>query len=135
MTDLRQQLIRSCVDDGATPRAVPFSTTTFHAFRVCQGYSGAKETPLGGRTYDYGRLDATTLEDALTEALSGKVIDHKEHLVIQEISERGIRLHVFAVKKKSTPRYVHRDHVTRAVRDLYADPICTLDGALLRAAL
>lgn len=134
MMDLRQQLTRSVAQECGAARAVPYSNTTYHAFRVCQGYSGTKETPLGGKTYDYGKLDARSLDDALTEALA-QMFDHREHIVIQEISPSGVKLHIYAVRKKSTARLVHKDHVTRRVHDLYADPICTLDGSLLRAAL
>jgi hypothetical protein len=133
---LRQALVRSCSAEGIRPAAVPYSATSYHAFRVCQGHTGHHDTPLGGRTYDYGRLDAETLDGALTAALSlPQVVAHKETLVIQEISEKGVRLHVYSVKRKSTPRYVHENHVTRAVHDLYAAPVCSIDGNLLRAAL
>jgi hypothetical protein len=136
MSALRQSLIRSCAEEGIRPAAVPYSATSYHAFRVCQGHSGHHDTPLGGRTYDYGRVEADTLDGALTAALSlPQVIDHKEHLVIQEISERGVKLHVYAIKRKAAPRYVHKDHVTRRVHDLYAAPVCSIDGNLLRAAL
>jgi hypothetical protein len=40
-------------------------------------------------------------------------------------------LHIYSIKQKSKARYVHRDHVTRAVRDLYPAHVCTIDGSVL----
>lgn len=132
---LRQALTRSCAQEGLGPRAVVYTTTTFHAFHITQGMAGMKEVPLGGRTYDCGRLNAGTLEEALSEALSSKLISHKETLVLQEIGDRGIKLHVFTVKRKATPRYEYRNYVQHRVHDLYAAPVCTLDADLLRSQL
>jgi hypothetical protein len=132
---LRQALTRSCAQEGLGPRAVVYTMTTFHAFHITQGMKGLKEVALGGRTYDCGRLNAGTLEEALNEALSSKLISHKETLVLQEIGERGVKLHLFAIRRRSQPRYVHKDHVSRRVHDLYPEPVCTLDADLLRSQL
>jgi hypothetical protein len=56
-------------------------------------------------------------------------------LVLQEIGERGVKLHLFAIRRRSQPRYVHKDHVSRRVHDLYPEPVCTLDADLLRSQL
>lgn len=106
----------------AEPRVVRFRTSEFHGFRVCDN----------GRTYELGRLDADSLEDALTAALTGRqVLNHKEHVCIRETGQDGVKLHLFAVKRRSAPRYVHKNHVTRAVHDLYAAPVCSFDGGIV----
>ena len=121
----------NAVTQLATPRALRYAHTSFRAFKVSQGSHRGKETPLGGRTYDLGVIAADTLDEALNEALARGGVAHKEHLVIQESGERGIRLHLFAIRKKSAPRWVMKDHVQRAVYDLYASPMCTVDGGIL----
>ena len=102
------------------PRAVPFSPTTFHAFKVCED-----------RTYTLGEIDARTLEEARNGAVTRWALFHKDHLLIRESGERGVRLHLFAVKRKSAPRYVWENHAQKRVFDLYAAPVCTIDGGAL----
>jgi hypothetical protein len=115
---LRQQFIRSLAEEGCGPRVVPFALTTFRAFQVCDG-----------RTYPIDKV-WTSLEEALAEAPAERLLAHKDSLVVREEGERGVRIHVYRVKQKARPRYVHQNHVTRAVRDLYLDPVCTFDGGV-----
>jgi hypothetical protein len=84
-----------------------------------------------GRTYEIEGLIAGSLDEAMTQAVTLRAFQHKDHLAIRETGERGVKVHLFAVKRKSTARYVHRDHVTRAVRDLYLAPVCTIDGGAI----
>lgn len=126
MTDLRQQLVRSIADEGSHIRLVPHRTVSFAAFQV----SNIGANASAWRTYDVGELAAATLPDALNEALTRKLFDHKDHLLIRETGERGVKLHLYAIKQKSRPRYVLKDHVTRAVRDLYPAHLCTIDGGI-----
>lgn len=123
---LQQDLIRSLAEEGMTPRLVKYSETTFAAFQIA---------PDVGKTYAHGELEATGLNDAVNEALTRNLFDHKDHLLIREVGPKGVKLHLYAIKRKSAPRYVHRDHVTRRVNDLYAALVCSIDGGVLRAAL
>lgn len=108
------------------PRAVPYAATKFDAFKVDNSYASSKAS-----TYSLGSLSETSLRPALNEALSRFALYHKDHLILRETGEQGVKLRLFAIRKKSAARYVHKDHVTRAVHDLYADPVCVIDGALL----
>jgi hypothetical protein len=119
---LRQALTRSVSEECGGPKAVAFNTTTFDAFKASEGMD---------RTYKLGRLDAVDLREALNETLTRFSLYHKDTLIVRETGEKGTRLRIFAIRKKSTPRYVHKDHVTRAVHDLYADPVCVIDGDVL----
>jgi hypothetical protein len=93
-------------------------TRSVYAYRISES----------GRTYPV-IVDCNSLE----QAVDGAKIQcfHKEHLLIREVGNGRDRLHIYAIRQKSTPRYVHKDHVTRAVRDLYAAPVCSFDGAML----
>jgi hypothetical protein len=115
---LRQALTRSCAEEGYGPRAVPLVQRRFEAFQISES----------GRTYPIDGLHAASLEEAKTQAITLRALSHKQHLLIRE---DGTRIHVFAVRQKSTPRYVHDRHVTRAVRDLYLDLVCSFDGGVL----
>lgn len=127
VTDLRQALIRSVAEECGAARAVHYSTTSYAAFRI-------SET---GRTYavDIDGYLLPTVEAARDAALIGQAFAHKDHLLIRAADDRGVKLHLFAIKRKATPRYVHEDHVTRRVHDLYAAPVCVIDGGVVGAAL
>jgi hypothetical protein len=118
---LRAALIRSCAQEGFGPRAIPYQAVIYSAFRVSES----------GRTYALDALQAGSLEEALSEALTQQAFHHKEHILVRVSGDDGVKLHLFAVKKKSTPRYVHKDHVSRRVHDLYAAPVCSIDGSVL----
>jgi hypothetical protein len=115
---LRQALVRSCAEEGLGARAVRLQPRTFYPFRVVEN----------GRTLPLV-VDCASLD----EAVEGAKVHcfHKEHLLIREVGEGCDKFHIYAIKQKSTPRYVHRDHVTRAVRDLYAAKVCTFDAGML----
>jgi hypothetical protein len=123
MSELRQALTRSVAEECGAARAVPYSTTRYDAFRISES----------GRTYAV-QIDGfllPTVEAARDAALLGQAFAHKDHLLIRESGDQGVKLHLFAIKRKATPRYVHQGHVTRAVHDLYAAPVCTMDGGVL----
>lgn len=105
------------------PRAVPLHLTTFRAFQVSDG-----------RTY---AINETwhALADALAGVVIVRALNHKDSLVIREEGPRGIRIHIYRVKQRSRARYVHKDHLTRAVRDLYLEAVCSFDGAVVGVRL
>lgn len=103
------------------PRAVRYSAVSFEAFQIAEN----------GRTYPVDGITASTVADAVSQAVTLRGFSHKQHLLIRESGERGSKLHIFAIKKKSAPRYVHKDHVTRREHDLYAAPVCVIDEAVL----
>jgi hypothetical protein len=117
---LRQQLIRSVSEECGGPRAVPFQQVDFEAFQIADG-----------RTYPVEGIIASTVADAVGQAVTLRAFSHKQHLLIRESGERSSKLHIFAIKKRSAPRYVHKDHVTRREHDLYAAPVCVIDEAVL----
>lgn len=106
-------------------QAAPYSPVTYAAFQISDS----------GRTYALGELAAGSLAEALNEVVSQFALSHKQHLLVREGGERGVKLHLFAIRKKSNPRYVYKDHVSRAVYDLYAAPVCTMDGSVLAVSL
>ena len=104
----------------AEPRAMPFNTDArcFYPYRVVEN----------GRTYPL-IVDCASLEEAVER---GKVeCFHKEHLLIREVGAGKERLHLYAIKKRSAPTYVYRDHDYRRQDRLYAAPVCVIDGAML----
>lgn len=105
----------------AEARATPFQVTRYDAFKITEG-----------RTYRLGELDAGSLGEAMNAAVGQFAMFHKDHLLIRETGEGGTRLHLFAIKRKTNARYVHKNHVTRAVHDLYAAPVCTIDGDIIQ---
>lgn len=101
----------------------PYATRTFAAFRVTES----------NRTYPV-TLHTTpgSLEAALNEALTRTLLCHKETLILRETDEDGaVSLHLYAIKRRSRPDYVHENHVTRAVHRLYAEKLAVVDGAVL----
>ncbi|KPF74542.1 hypothetical protein IP68_12290 [Blastomonas sp. AAP25] len=54
---------------------------------------------------------------------------HKDTFIVLEKDAltRGQWLHTYQVKRKSKPRYVLVDHHTRAVHDLYAEHVLTVE--------
>lgn len=108
-------------------RFVPYAATTFTAFRLCPALNGPDRiSPLG-------EIDAGTIDEALSKTLAGdrassSGIFHKDHLAIRETDEAGTRVHLYAIKRKSAPRYEYRNYVTRPVHDLYAMKACVIPG-------
>ncbi len=104
-----------------TARASRYSAKTYAAFRVSDG-----------RT-DRLRLNAPA---SLTAAVGDAQLLclHKETLLIRETDEEtgAVKLHLYAIKRRSAPDYVHEGFVTRRVQRLYAEKLCEIDGAVLR---
>lgn len=113
-------------------RAERYSPVRYEAFRVCEPLPASKRQPI----YPLPLAGPiVTLADALTAALTGgRSVNHKDKLAIRATDEETgeVTLHLYAIKRKSTPRYVYKDYQTRREFDLYADPICTLSGEVLR---
>jgi hypothetical protein len=115
---LRQDLTRSVAAEFGAVR--PLHHTTVRAHRISE--SGVA----------YGVNETWhSLADALAGLPIVTALNHKEHVILREEGPRGIRIHVYRVKQRSRARYVHREHVTRAVRDLYLDPVCNFDGGIV----
>lgn len=89
--------------------AVPFNVETFEAFRLREN---GEALPLD--TYP-------TFEDALQMASASSV--HKAKFAIQRTNTLTgeIVLHVYAIKQKSKPTYVHREHQTVRIHQHYAE--------------
>ena len=105
-------------------RAEPYSPKHYAAFRVVPGLNA-------DRTYSCKPIEAGELGDALNEALAGQAFSHKDHLVIQETDDRGMRMHLFAIKRRSAPSYVYANFETKRVQPLYAAPLCVIDAGVV----
>jgi hypothetical protein len=111
------------------PRAERFTPKLFLAFRLVESRNGFTKA-TGWKSYPLPLGDPPeTLTEAMTAATAACLL-HKDRLAIRETDELtgATVLHLYAVKQKSTPRYVHRDHRTVPVRDLYLEPICSVPG-------
>lgn len=109
---------------------------TYEAFKIAPTGAGYSNTPEA-RRWMAGtgtRLASDSLDAALAEALVVLPLMHKDMLAIREDTTEGAPLFLYQVKRKSQPRWVHKDHVTRAVHDLYAAPVCMLPAEVLGAA-
>jgi hypothetical protein len=113
-------------------RAHRFSPKLFLAFRLVEsrnGFTGA----TGWKSYPVPLGDPpATLDEAMTAA-TANCLAHKDRLAIRETDQLtgATVLHLYAVKQKSAPRYVWKDHRQQAVRDLYLEPICSVPGEVL----
>lgn len=126
------------------PAATPYSVRRYVAFTVCEVGElyldrNGERTIYPPNTYTMNEdarakvAAATSLKDALAAALMFGSVGHKDSLVISETDDRGFRLHVYRIKRKSTPRYTWKDNARGYERshDLYADPVCVIDGGVL----
>ena len=112
---------------------VPYSATSFEAFRVTN--IGDAKRPKW-RTYTLPPIEADSLDEALADALcGGQAVYHKDQIIIRETGEQGAKLHLYAIKRKSSPTYLWEDHTQKRVNRLYADPVCTIDGGILMDSL
>lgn len=122
---------RAALATEVLPAALPYSATRFDAFRIVEPGSGFPGAPPPRTTYSLGEIPATTLDEALNAVLAKCLLMHKDHLAIRETTDRGQRVHLFAIRKKSGPTYVYVDHVQKRVERLYAAPLCVMDGGLV----
>lgn len=99
-----------------TEQAVRMVERTFEAFTIDD--SG---------TWSKGAIAAPCLADAVAEVAPGCI--HGEKLAIREEGPNGVKVHLYAIRKKSAPVRVYRGHRYVNTYPLYADPICTIDGA------
>lgn len=114
-----------CQEDAVKPltyapyRTSAYSAVSFAAFRVS-----------GGQTSRINVADSTNLKTTLNGAQLACL--HGEKLVIRETDEAGSRLHVYAIRR-AAPKWVHPpgEIVPRRVVDLFADPVCVIDGSVL----
>ena len=106
---------------------------SFEAFKISPTGAGFTNTPeprrwLAGQGT---RLAADGLADAVNEALVTLPLLYKDMLAIRESTAEGAPLFLYAIKKRSQPRYVYRNHQTIRVNDLYADLVCMLPDQVL----
>lgn len=103
-------------------QAVRFSPACFYPYRVTEA----------GNTFPL-IVDCSTLD----EAVNGAQLHcfHKDHLLVREAGEGVDRFHLYAIKKRSAPTYVYRDHQYHRQDRLYAAPVCVIDGALFAGAV
>jgi hypothetical protein len=99
-----------------------FAQAQYEAFQVSDN-----------RTYALGHISGATIDEALNGVLAGFALFHKQHLVIRETDESGSRLHVYAIKRRSAPNYVYRDHAYHRQDVLYAAPVCAIDNDILQS--
>lgn len=95
----------------AFPRPQPLHAVRFEAHKV-SGDNG-KTYPLGHHTDFDACLAAETMR-----------CDHKDTLFIRRIEDGRETLHLYQIKRRAKPMYVHQDHVTRRVQPLYAEHLC-----------
>lgn len=109
-------------------RPSPFIGRRYAAFRLCHGlHARPSVLPIAN--------GIATLEEAVSAALtSGKIIYHKDKLVIRETDDRGTRLHIYAIRKKAA-QWIHApgEYLPKRVEDHYAYPVCVVDAELLGA--
>lgn len=100
------------------PRAIPFNpgARAFEAFRLGEHGTRLLEP-----------LQATSLNDALAETTSRWSWDRGHRLGIREIGPKVDRLHVYAARRKSAPRYVYRDYQQHREFGNWLELICTVD--------
>jgi hypothetical protein len=115
----------------------PYSATRFEAFRIVEAskQSPADEwskRPPQRTTYALGDIPATSLGEALNATLGKCLILHKEHLAIRETNDRGSRVHLFSIRRKSAPSYRFVDHQQVREHRLYAAHLCTFDGGVFQ---
>jgi hypothetical protein len=112
------------------PAAEPYTAVRFEAFRITEQVKAPYGGPSPRTTYALGEVPGTSLEEALNATLAKCLLMHKDHLAIRETSERGSRVHLYAIKRKSQPDYRTEGH--RVVREhrLYAAFVCSMDRAV-----
>lgn len=113
----------------ALPVAEPYTATRFDAFRVAN-VSAGKEPKWRTYAVDLGGYLIRTVAEARDAALIGQAFAHKDQLIIRETGD-SVRLHVFAIKRRSAPVYTYRDHRKVRLQPLYADPLSVIDGGVL----
>lgn len=113
-------------------RPLRYAATTFEAYSVSERHKPAFNPDLPWqRTVKLGEINAATVDEAVNAALASHALLHKEHLVIREEGPRGVRIHLFAIKRRSAARFVWQDHRQVRVHDLYAELVCEIDGGVL----
>lgn len=105
---------------GIRPQA--YQRVSFEAWRVAEGRSSPIEMRHG----------VETIAEAVRAAQPACL--HKETLLIKATdAETGAsKVHVFMIRQKA-PKWVHPagELMPRRVQDLFADPVCVIDAAVL----
>jgi hypothetical protein len=114
----------------AMPAATPYSATRYEAYRIVEPGGGWRDAPPPRTTYALGEIPGATLDEALNATLTKCLLMHKDHLAIRETSERGSRVHLYSIKRKSQPDYRTEGHRVVRTHQLYAAFVCTMDGAV-----
>jgi hypothetical protein len=111
----------STIPRPVDPRLSRYSHMAYEAFRI--GENGRSSSlKIDG--------EPQSLNEALSSVLPACM--HKDKLVIRATSGGQAKLHLYEIKRKSQPIFVHENHATRRVHPLYAEQWCSLDcgGAL-----
>lgn len=105
------------LEAARNPRPAQLAAS-FDAFRVL---SSGKAQRL--------EISAASIEDAADQAAAWCA--HKDTFAIRETPALGGNavVHFYTMKRKSRARYVHQDHVTRAVHDLYGEELFAVQMA------
>lgn len=117
----------------AAARPTRLQLVSYSALKTSPTGAGFNNTPEERRWLagDALPLAADSLADALAEALTHLPLHHKDVLAIREDRPEGAVVFLYVIKRKSTPRWVHRDHVPTKVYDFYADLVCMLPAGVL----
>ena len=108
-------------------RPQPFAAATYRAFRVTPMTKNDFTGAVGNATIPLNVDGAESLRDAVNAAQRGCF--HKDCLVIHEADERGQRVHIFAIKQKSSANYERdRRGILRRVQTLYPKLVCVIDS-------
>jgi hypothetical protein len=120
---LRQQLIRSCAEEGVTPRAVPFNAEgrAYEAFAFGERGTGLLDP-----------LVSTSLDHALAEVTAKHHWDRGGRLGVREIGQEVDLLHIYAVRRTNAvestrARYDNPYARTALSYKRRLEHICTID--------
>lgn len=115
----------SRVDQACGAR--PYSPREYVAFKAEDIGSGRSRWLTNPIPLVRGPRD---LDEAVNEAVLACF--HRQVLVVREASDEAVRLHLFVIRK-AAPKWVHPagEIMPRRVEDLYAQPLCVLDGDVL----
>lgn len=105
------------------PRAVPFNPDA----RAYEAFIFGADTRCIGGTKLLDPIAATSLQEALAETTERWVWDRGQRLGVREIGAGNDLLHVYAVRKKSAPRYEYRGHRQYREHERWLEHICTID--------
>lgn len=103
---------------ATAPRPAPYQAVTYAAFRLDNG----RASPL-----NIG--EATSLTAAVDTAKLACL--HKEVLAIRETDADGVRVHLYAIKRRAPQwKQLPGEVVPTRVAELYAEAVCVVPGSV-----